>query len=81
MRLMVFNEHGRTQPGNEVILVNPEIVEGSLVKMVDEEGCLSFPAIYGNVEVSVQAGLAHFVSARTVPNAPHSWVIYSCMHG
>lgn len=51
VRLMVFNQYGRDKPGNEVILVNPEIVETSVVKVTDEEGCLSFPKIYGDVEV------------------------------
>jgi hypothetical protein len=51
VRLMVFNPDGRTRPGNESILVNPEIVEQLGGKELGEEGCLSFPRIYGDVEV------------------------------
>ncbi|KXZ55254.1 hypothetical protein GPECTOR_3g393 [Gonium pectorale] len=54
VRLMVFNPEGRTRPGNESILVNPEIVEQLGGKEVGEEGCLSFPRIYGDVERSRQ---------------------------
>ena len=51
VRLMVFNPFGSAKPGNESILVNPEIVESSRLRGMDEEGCLSFPKIYGEVEV------------------------------
>lgn len=51
VRLMVFNPAGRDKPGNESILVNPEIVEQLGGKEADTEGCLSFPQIYGDVEV------------------------------
>lgn len=37
-----------TQPGNAVVLVNPEIVETDGWE-VGEEGCLSFPGIYVNI--------------------------------
>ncbi|GAX80756.1 hypothetical protein CEUSTIGMA_g8191.t1 [Chlamydomonas eustigma] len=42
-RLMVFNPHGKEKPGNESILVNPEIVSISKSTAVETEGCLSFP--------------------------------------
>ncbi|EFJ45053.1 hypothetical protein VOLCADRAFT_45493, partial [Volvox carteri f. nagariensis] len=54
IRLMVFNPAGRDRPGNESILVNPEIVEQLGGKELGEEGCLSFPRIYGDVERSRQ---------------------------
>ncbi|KAG2448522.1 hypothetical protein HYH02_006413 [Chlamydomonas schloesseri] len=54
VRLMVFNPQGRDRPGNESILVNPEIVEQLGGKELGEEGCLSFPRIYGDVERSRQ---------------------------
>jgi peptide deformylase len=50
VRLMVFNETGdREQKDAEVVLVNPRIVSTSGPKTVFEEGCLSFPALYGDV--------------------------------
>lgn len=51
VRLMVFNPDGSYRPGNESILVNPEIVEQLGGKELSEEGCLSFPRINGDVEV------------------------------
>lgn len=50
---MVFNEHGPPAKGgpSETILVNPEIVARSRKTETDEEGCLSFPKIYADVEV------------------------------
>lgn len=37
--------------GKEMILVNPEIVSRSNATELDGEGCLSFPGIYGDIEV------------------------------
>ncbi|GLI60620.1 hypothetical protein VaNZ11_002782 [Volvox africanus] len=54
VRLMVFNPEGRIRPGNESILVNPEIVEQLGGKELGEEGCLSFPRILGDIERSRQ---------------------------
>ena len=34
-----------------MILVNPEIVSSSNATESDDEGCLSFPEIYGSIEV------------------------------
>lgn len=51
VRLMVFNETGVKGQGSEVVLANPEILAWSKDVMMHEEGCLSFPAIYGDVEV------------------------------
>lgn len=50
VRLMVFNETGdREQKDAEVVLVNPRIVNTSGPKTVFEEGCLSFPSLYGDI--------------------------------
>ncbi len=51
VRLMVFNPIGREKPGNETILVNPEIISLKGPRITMEEGCLSFPKIYGPIEV------------------------------
>eukprot|EP00955_Chlamydomonas_euryale_P059440 357392-Chlamydomonas_euryale.AAC.12 len=50
LRLMVFNPDGQGKPGNEAILCNPEIMSMGGQKVAMEEGCLSFPRIYGRVE-------------------------------
>lgn len=50
VRLMVFNPTGvKGEP--DYVLVNPKIVHSSKKKDIEEEGCLSFPKIYGDVEV------------------------------
>lgn len=51
VRLMVFNPYGREKPGNESILVNPEVVSVGKERWKEQEGCLSFPKIYSEVEV------------------------------
>eukprot|EP00890_Picochlorum_soloecismus_P000508 jgi/Picsp_1/1458/NSC_04937-R1_peptide deformylase len=50
IRMMVFNETGeREHPEAQVVLVNPRIVTASKDTSVFEEGCLSFPKLYGDV--------------------------------
>lgn len=50
-RLMVYNESGdRKRWLDEVVLVNPKIVEFGDAKDTAEEGCLSFPDMSGDVE-------------------------------
>jgi peptide deformylase len=52
-RLMVYNEQGDPKKWlDEVIMVNPKIVEFSDSKEIDMEGCLSFPDMSGEVERS-----------------------------
>ena len=51
-RMMVYNELGVQGKGKEVTLVNPKITKFAKQKDLFEEGCLSFPAIYAEVEVS-----------------------------
>ena len=50
VRLMVFNPTGDAgKPEDEVVLVNPRVVSTGGGLEVGEEGCLSFPGIYGDV--------------------------------
>jgi len=52
-RLMVYNESGDPKDWmRETVMVNPRIIERSENTDVEEEGCLSFPKIRGNVERS-----------------------------
>ncbi|KAL7577025.1 hypothetical protein ACA910_006770 [Epithemia clementina (nom. ined.)] len=52
-RLMVYNASGDSKRWlDEVVLVNPRIVEYSDAKTVEQEGCLSFPGMNGMVERS-----------------------------
>lgn len=52
-RLMVYNESGdRKKWLNEMVMVNPKIVEFSEAKDVENEGCLSFPDMRGDVQRS-----------------------------
>lgn len=50
VRLMVYNPSGR-RGDEEFILVNPKILNASSKKETSEEGCLSFPRIFADVEV------------------------------
>lgn len=52
-RLMVYNQSGDKKKWlDEIVMVNPQIVEFSDAKDVDIEGCLSFPEMDGDVERS-----------------------------
>ncbi|KAL4445735.1 hypothetical protein ABPG77_008934 [Micractinium sp. CCAP 211/92] len=50
VRLMVFNEAGEKGKGEEIVLVNPQVINLGKSKNLFEEGCLSFPGIYADVE-------------------------------
>ncbi|KAL5725115.1 peptide deformylase [Ranunculus cassubicifolius] len=50
VRLMVFNPAGERGVGEEIVLVNPRISKFSRKLVLFEEGCLSFPEIYADVE-------------------------------
>jgi len=52
-RLLVYNQSGdKTKWLDEIVMVNPKIVEFSEAKDEDVEGCLSFPDMSGDVERS-----------------------------
>jgi peptide deformylase len=52
-RLLVYNEDGDPKKWlNEIIMVNPKIVDFSDAKDISVEGCLSFPEMDGDVERS-----------------------------
>lgn len=53
VHLMVFNAAGEQGEGEEVVLVNPKIIRYSKKVILYNEGCLSFPKIYADVEVCV----------------------------
>jgi peptide deformylase len=50
VRMMVYNPTGR-RGDEEFILVNPKILNASGRRETAEEGCLSFPKIFADVEV------------------------------
>ena len=50
-RLMVYNQSGDKKRWlDEVVLINPQIVDRSDATDIDTEGCLSFPEMDGEVE-------------------------------
>jgi len=53
-RMMVYNEAGEPGKGREVVLCNPKIVKYSKETDLFEEGCLSFPKMYADVEVCIR---------------------------
>ncbi|KAK9795524.1 hypothetical protein WJX73_007885 [Symbiochloris irregularis] len=54
VRLMVFNETGKRGAKEELVLVNPKIVSTNKQNSWYEEGCLSFPKIFADVERPTQ---------------------------
>lgn len=63
VQLMVFNPVGERGEGEEIVLVNPRVNKYSKKRVLFGEGCLSFPGIYADVEVSINAdfSLLYFV--------------------
>lgn len=49
-RLLVIDVARKEEPKQPMVIVNPEIVEASAEKAVYEEGCLSIPDYYEEVE-------------------------------
>jgi len=47
-RILVLNATG--EPEDELVLINPTLIDRSGPKTTYEEGCLSFPGIYAEVE-------------------------------
>lgn len=50
VQLMVFNPAGERGEGEEIVLVNPVVYKASKKTILYNEGCLSFPGIYADVE-------------------------------
>lgn len=50
VQLMVFNPVGERGEGEEIVLVNPRVNRYSKKMVLFDEGCLSFPQIYADVE-------------------------------
>ncbi|XP_028779661.1 peptide deformylase 1B, chloroplastic/mitochondrial-like [Neltuma alba] len=50
VQLMVFNPEGVRGEGEEIALINPRISKYSKKLSLFNEGCLSFPGIYGDVQ-------------------------------
>ncbi len=50
IRLIVVDPAKQDEPRNPIFLVNPEVVESSDERSVYEEGCLSIPEYYEEVE-------------------------------
>lgn len=54
VRVMVFNETGRRGSDKEMVLVNPKVVSTNKQQEDMEEGCLSFPRLFADVERPTQ---------------------------
>ena len=57
VQLMVFNPEGEKGKGEEIVLVNPKIFKYSNKHSLFTEGCLSFPGMEADVEVSYKVVL------------------------
>lgn len=59
---MVFNPVGERGEGEEIILINPRVNKYSKKIVPFNEGCLSFPGIYADVEVLIICGFVLILS-------------------
>ena len=71
LNLLVLNPTGDpAHPEDEKILLNPKI-ETQKGREYGEEGCLSFPGIYGEVERATSIVVAHFDERGVAPRASY----------
>uniref|UniRef100_A0A1D1Z4R8 Peptide deformylase n=1 Tax=Anthurium amnicola TaxID=1678845 RepID=A0A1D1Z4R8_9ARAE len=70
VQLMVFNPAGERGEGEEIVLVNPKVYKYSKKTLLFNEGCLSFPGIYADVErpASVKIDARDITGARFTVN-------------
>lgn len=66
VQLMVFNPAGERGEGEEIVLVNPKVYKASTRTLFFNEGCLSFPGIYADVErpASIKIDARNITGAR-----------------
>ncbi|KAG0474172.1 hypothetical protein HPP92_016029 [Vanilla planifolia] len=50
IQLMVFNPAGERGEGEEIVLVNPVVQKATKKTLLCNEGCLSFPGIFADIE-------------------------------
>ena len=80
VRLMVYNPTGR-RGGEEYILVNPKILHTSGKRDTAEEGCLSFPRLFADVEVSAQFLSMHSSLMASYPCGCLPPILHCCLRG
>lgn len=70
VQLMVFNPVGERGEGEEIVLVNPRVSNYFKKRVLFNEGCLSFPGIYADVErpESVKVDAKDITGARFMVN-------------
>jgi len=77
-RMMLVCPSG--EPGDEVVVLNPEILE-RVGEEVGEEGCLSFPGIYGKVPRAVQVRVRYQdLSLRSREMVLEGWIARIFQH-
>ncbi|KAG0474177.1 hypothetical protein HPP92_016034 [Vanilla planifolia] len=66
IQLMVFNPAGERGEGEEIVLVNPVVQKATKKTLLCNEGCLSFPGIFADVErpASVKIDARDIMGAR-----------------
>lgn len=57
----MFNAAGERGIGEELVFINPKVQKLSQKQVLFNEGCLSFPGIYADVEVLMESLMAYFL--------------------
>lgn len=82
VRLMVLNATGERGKGEEVVLVNPRIISTGKATEVEEEACLSFPGMGGDIEraVSIKVKAQDVTGKKFQLNITDPWVARIFQH-
>ena len=78
-RLVVADVHGKDEPPAPIRLINPELLLQSDDLLVHEEGCLSLPDQFAEVERSAKARIRYLDETGTQQEREFEGVIAICL--
>lgn len=78
-RLVVADVHGKDEPPAPIKLINPELIWQADEQLVHEEGCLSLPDQFAEVERPARARIRYFDEAGTPQEREFEGVLAICL--
>ena len=78
-RLVVADVHGKDEPPAPVKLINPEVLTVSQELIIHEEGCLSLPDQFAEVERPAKARIRYLDESGTLQERDFGGVLAICL--
>lgn len=79
VRLLVIDVAGRDEPENPLIFINPQIVWSSDERNVYEEGCLSIPDYYAEIERPKKVGATYLDRTGKLQELEADGLLATCL--